>query len=256
MGYKVCTKCNIEKDTSFFSKKSSSPDGLRTYCKQCSSEIERNRTTKLTSEQKEVRNARERQKRKEGEAGKLKEKVRKDIESGVLQCTVCDEIKPLDNFRKRTPSTWSRECKHCQRVRASVWRERNPDYVKPEQTPEQVAEHNSRTKLWVSLNRDRVRKTCASRRASKLQATPKWVDNCEFEQLYIEEVFNLAKLRSDATGVEHHVDHIVPLNSPTVCGLHCSANLQILTAKENLAKGNRWWPNMPDEELMETYDSN
>lgn len=32
---KICSKCNIEKPLTEFSKKSSSPDGLRTYCKQC-----------------------------------------------------------------------------------------------------------------------------------------------------------------------------------------------------------------------------
>lgn len=36
----------------------------------------------------------------------------------------------------------------------------------------------------------------------------------------------------------HHVDHIIPINHPDVCGLHCLANLQYLTAEENLAKGN------------------
>lgn len=36
----------------------------------------------------------------------------------------------------------------------------------------------------------------------------------------------------------HHVDHEIPLSHPLVCGLHCLANLQYLTAEENLAKGN------------------
>ena len=39
--------------------------------------------------------------------------------------------------------------------------------------------------------------------------------------------------------VGFHVDHIVPLNSEVICGLHIVENMMYLPQKENLKKGNK-----------------
>ena len=43
----------------------------------------------------------------------------------------------------------------------------------------------------------------------------------------------------------HHVDHVVPINHPLVCGLHVPWNLQVLTGPDNVRKSNSFdggWP--------------
>jgi hypothetical protein len=72
------------------------------------------------------------------------------------------------------------------------------------------------------------------RKSQKLKATPIWADLKEIRGLYIE-----------AQQKKMHVDHIVPLRSKLVCGLHCAANLRLLSSEENHVKGNRYWPDMP-----------
>lgn len=76
----------------------------------------------------------------------------------------------------------------------------------------------------------------AKRRATKLQATPSWAN-----KEHIDSIYYLASINRKA-GLDVQVDHIVPLLSDLVCGLHCESNLQLLRGSDNLAKGNRHWP--------------
>lgn len=74
----------------------------------------------------------------------------------------------------------------------------------------------------------------AKRRAQQLLATPAWADHVEIKRVYV-----TCLLVSRKTKVPHHVDHIVPLAHPRVCGLHVHWNLQVIPAETNLRKGNK-----------------
>ena len=74
----------------------------------------------------------------------------------------------------------------------------------------------------------------AKRRSAKLQRTPAWADFKAISEIYEES----ARL-TEETGILHHVDHDIPLQGEFVSGLHCEKNLVILTATDNLSKGNK-----------------
>jgi hypothetical protein len=74
------------------------------------------------------------------------------------------------------------------------------------------------------------------RRAREHQATPLW---CDLEE--IKRIYQKATQLSKGEDV-YHVDHIVPLTSDVVCGLHVPCNLQILKSIENLQKHNKFVP--------------
>lgn len=93
----------------------------------------------------------------------------------------------------------------------------------------------ARNRAWARRNRARMN-AIASRRAGQVKlATPSWANFDAMNSIY-----ELAATVSELTGIPHQVDHIVPIIHPLVCGLHCEANLQVLTEVENKRKHNKF----------------
>jgi cytochrome c553 len=96
---------------------------------------------------------------------------------------------------------------------------------------------NKATREYRKRNPALIAAHCSGRRASILNATPKWADLQVIKQFYFE-----CRKISKQTGIVHQVDHIIPLKNKYVCGLHVPCNLQIITATENRRKKNLYEP--------------
>lgn len=190
----------------------------------------------------------------------------------VRTCKDCTTTKPITDFYfNRQRNHYDAACKECRKVRTLKWRVENAERAEEilrkawrKQQTEKKDDCLRRSREWYARNaeeqRERIRQNherfkerrreyakeydrlypelmrarANKRRALKARAIPQWAG--------LEAIKALHK-KAKELGLE--VDHIVPLNSPIVCGLHCEANMQLITRLENIKKGNRWWPDMP-----------
>lgn len=86
-------------------------------------------------------------------------------------------------------------------------------------------------RAYVAANRLKWNAYRSSRRSYLRTATPPWADKAKIRRIY-----ELCAKITLETGVEHHVDHIVPLRGKKVCGLHTHENLQVLPGAHNRKK--------------------
>ena len=102
---------------------------------------------------------------------------------------------------------------------------------------ENIEKERLRGKIYRENNPHKGLARQSKRRAVKRQAAPKWLT--DQQKIQIESKFIEALWLSNATGIKHEVDHIVPLQNKTVCGLHVPWNLQVIPMVENRSKGNK-----------------
>lgn len=121
---------------------------------------------------------------------------------------------------------------------SSEYQKKNPEIKRKSQ---EKYRNSNKEKLAIAraeydkLNPDKKRARWAKYHASKMKAIPSWFEN---------EKESIVELYGKAKETNQHVDHIVPLQSKHVCGLHCLSNLQLLDGKENRSKSNRYWEDM------------
>ena len=150
-------------------------------------------------------------------------------------------------------------CITCQNIRTSNWMKKNSEKVNAQKKIRRADSENTRDSEYRKENSEKIklynkkyieehkewhtiyyREYNSKRRAARLNATPGWADKDK-----ISEFFKEAERLNKETNEVHQVDHIVPLISRLVCGLHVENNLQVLPRTLNIQKGNRWWPDGP-----------
>ena len=173
------------------------------------------------------------------------------------------------NHEKRLASSrkYAAENRKVLNERAVAWKKANPEKVKAQNAvypaawakanPDKAREKTRRnTRRYRARNPDLIKEKAnspewvayrAARRARSREATPPWSND-----FFIKEAYALAKLREKVTGGRWQVDHIVPLRSKLVCGLHCEQNFAVIRREENSSKGNRHWPDMPATQRFKT----
>ena len=95
-----------------------------------------------------------------------------------------------------------------------------------------------RKKAYRSQHKHLTNANASKRRAALLQRIPIW--QTEFDELKIKCIYSVAAMLSRVNNEPWTVDHIIPLQGKIVSGLHVPSNLQLMRARENEAKRNKY----------------
>lgn len=201
---KLCPKCRESKPYEQYYKARKSKDGLQGYCKSCVSTL----STKRVAYRKSYR-----------EVNKVKEAAYKKFYREKNKESITESSRIYRDSNRET-------------VRASQQRYKESNYDK---VLESSRKYRERNKPKYAAYRSK-------RRAQELQAQPPWLSKEDL--LRIQLTWGIRELKSFVTGCEYEVDHIVPLQGKTVCGLHVPWNLEVVLKSDNRRKQARYWPDM------------
>ena len=121
-------------------------------------------------------------------------------------------------------------------VKSKAYREANKEKIAARKKVWQAANKEkvrAKVKTWRKANKEKRAATQARRRALKRKQIPVHLRECPHEKQRLVQIYKLRNILSEATGVQHHVDHMWPLADG---GPHWSGNLQVIPAEENMSK--------------------
>jgi len=193
------------------------------------------------------------------------------------KCSACKKVLPASKFGPKLGNKDGLHylCRECDAKKTKAWVNEKPERIEKRKKDskkwrtENPERHKANQRAWMEKNWAKVleftnantrkyrklfpERYIASRKkltesgkgaaykrkrdAQKRNALPPWLNE---EDLY--PLYELAKDFSKETGEIWEVDHIDPLQSDLVCGLHVFENLEVIRREDNRIKGNKFTP--------------
>lgn len=199
---KICTKCNLEKHVSEFSKDCSKKDGLRTICKPCDRQSTRDWA--------------------KNNPDRLRETKKKYFASNYEAIRIAKAI-------------WASNNRDKTRAYMANWRKANPDKDRKTRMEWNKANPEKRRKSvakWSAANQEARRINYQNYRARKLDAGGRLSPGLS-DKLFKLQRGKCACGCKQPLGADYHRDHIMPL---ALGGTNTDDNMQLLRAVCNLKK--------------------
>jgi len=162
----------------------------------------------------------------------------------VKTCKTCLETKPESAFYKQSTRGLlglRGSCKACDNAKKAQYREANRDKLlsdKQQDYAKNRARYLANKKAYRQENKGAIRALNAARKGVVKLRTPAWLS--EDDLWLVKEAYKLAAHRTELFGFQWDVDHIVPLQGKTVSGMHVPWNLQVIPARDNIRKKNKF----------------
>lgn len=145
-------------------------------------------------------------------------------------------VKRADYFKEYNKIEAVKDRKH-------GWYQENREQVIAAANTRPASARKEYQKTWKDKNLVWVRADTKARRRKHRDASPPWLTTKQKAE--IRSLYQIAITMTKVTGEQYVVDHIWPLRSDDVCGLHVPWNLQVIPRAANLVKSNT----LPDDSM-------